>query len=305
MILGLICRLGLGARRALLGLAFTAACGAALAQPVTAEELGQAAYRLEGVREPLRLKGGQWDGPPVAAGGASRAGARLLTELMARADLDGDGQEEAVVLLHHWTGGTGQFLHLAVVTRRQGRAVMVASRRVGDRVQVRDLRIEGREAVLDVVRAGPSDPACCPGELASMGWTLQRSRLVASADRGAAGRLTPAVLEGSRWALVRWSPEEVAAVTPPIEIAFEGGRASGSAGCNRFNAALAAQDVPGGLQVSAPATTRMACEGDVMQAEARLLSALAGTTSFGYHQGRLVLNWNQGSSYGALFFARR
>ena len=280
-------------------------CGSALAQPITAEELGQVAYRLEGVRAPLRLKAGQWEGRPVATGGASRAGARLLTELTARADLNGDGQEEAVVLLHHWTGGTGQFLHLAVVTRRQGRPVMVASRRVGDRVQVRVLRIEGQEAVLDVVRAGPSDPSCCPGEIASMGWTFQRSRLVASADRGAAGRLTPAVLDGSRWALVRWSPEEAVAPAPSIEIAFEGGRASGNAGCNRFNAGLTAQDVPGGLKVSAPATTRMACEADVMQAEARFLSALAGTTSFGYYQGQLVLNWNQGAQYGALFFARR
>lgn len=283
------------ARAALAGLAAAllsfSAAHATRAASVTAEELRSLRYRLEGEREPLRMRDGHWQGRPAAPGSATVPRARVHTELIARGDLDRDGHEDAAVLLEHDPGGSGTFLHLSVVTRREGRAVVVASRRVGDRVQVRALRIEGQQIVLDVVRAGSGDPSCCPGELASLTWTLKRRQLEPGPERAAPSRLTPAALEGVNWTLTHWAPGEPAKLARPIEWRVEAGRASGFSGCNRFQAGVAAEpaDSAGALKFSAPATTRMACDPDAMQAEARFLAALGGVTAFGYRFGRLVL----------------
>jgi heat shock protein HslJ len=277
---------------------------ASAASPITAEEIARTTFRIDGESERLRMRNGRWEGPPAAPGSATVPRAQVHTELIARGDLDGDGAEEAVVLLEHDPGGSGSFLHVAVVTRREGRPVMLASRLVGDRVQVRSLAVRGREIVLEAVRAGPSDAACCPGELATLGWTVQRRRLVPTATTALAGRLTPAVLEGTRWTLTHWAPTEPAKPPRAIEIEVEGGRISGHAGCNRFFASLAAEgDTPGAIRVSPPGATRMACEGEAMQAETRFLGALGTATTFGYRMGRLVLG--SGPGPGGLVLERR
>jgi heat shock protein HslJ len=58
------------------------------------------------------------------------------------------------------------------------------------------------------------------------------------------------------------------------------GRASGSAGCNRYTAAYSASDTE--LHFSAAASTRMFCAEPpgVMEQEAAFLAALAGAASF-------------------------
>ena len=289
----------------LLGLA--GAAPAAAAPPITDEEIGRATYRIEGQSERLRMRGGRWEGPAAAPGSASVPRAQVHTDLVARGDLDGDGAEEAVVLLEHDPGGSGTFLHLAVLTRREGRTVMLASHLVGDRVQVRGLALRGREIVLEVVRAGAQDASCCPGELATLSWTVQRRRLVPTAGASptrANGRLTPATLAGTRWALSHWTAAEAATPPRPIEIQFEGERLTGNAGCNRFFATVSAEgDLPGSLRVSPPGLTRMACEPEAMQAEARFLAALGATNGFGYRLGRLVLG--SGTAAGGLVFERR
>lgn len=261
------------------------------AAALTAAELASLRYRLEGEREPLRMRDGHWQGRPGAPGSATVPRARVHTELIARGDLDQDGHEDAAVLLEHDPGGSGSFLHLAVVSRREGRAVMVASHRVGDRIQVRGLRVEGGQVVLEVLRASAGDPACCPGELATLTWSLQQRRLVPGPERGSPSRLTPAALEGVDWTLTEWAPGQPARLERPIQWRVEAGQASGFAGCNRFRARVVAEppDKAGALEFSAPATTRMACEPDAMQAEARFLTALGSVTAFGYRFGRLVL----------------
>ena len=87
-------------------------------------------------------------------------------------DLDGDGDEEAVVLLSSSSGGSGTRSSIAIVDRRRGRAENVATRLLGDRVQVRSMKIVSATLSIDLVRAGATDPACCPGELATYTWAL-------------------------------------------------------------------------------------------------------------------------------------
>jgi hypothetical protein len=127
----------------------------------TLEELRNAAY--EGVEEAggsLTLTDGKWEGEPFVEGGASRPSVILVRDLRLVGDLDGDGREEAVVLLAAETGGSGEMVYLAVV-RRTGTALEnIATAPVGDRVQLRDWRIDGRAIVLEVVQAGEKDAAC-------------------------------------------------------------------------------------------------------------------------------------------------
>jgi hypothetical protein len=54
-------------------------------------------------------------------------------------DLDGDGFEEAVVVLTYSSGGTGLVSFLAVVRRQDGALRNVATTALGDRVPVRSV----------------------------------------------------------------------------------------------------------------------------------------------------------------------
>ncbi len=114
------------------------------------EELKNATYR--GVTEAgasFTLDGGKWEGQPFAAGGASRPSVTFVRDFRLAGDLDGDGAEEAVVLLAANAGGSGERSYVAVVGRREGKLTNLATAPVGDRVQVRAAAIDGRRVVLD------------------------------------------------------------------------------------------------------------------------------------------------------------
>ena len=89
-------------------------------------------------------------------------------------DLDGDGTDDAVVLLNYAPGGTGQLLYLAVMARKKGKIENIATTLIGDRVQIRDVRIEQKRIFVDVVQAEPKDAMCCPGEVTPVGGLLTR-----------------------------------------------------------------------------------------------------------------------------------
>lgn len=97
----------------------------------------------------------------------------------------------------------------------------------------------------------------------------------------------PASLDGSSWTLVEGMdvtiPDDVA-----MTIAFEAGRASGSGGCNRFTGSY---DQDGELiSLDRVASTRMACDEEVMSAERAYLSALESVSSWSATGGVLVLS---------------
>ncbi|MCK5483483.1 MAG: hypothetical protein KAJ13_07250 [Gemmatimonadetes bacterium] len=77
-------------------------------------------------------------------------------------DLDGDGVPDAAVVLATETGGSGTFVDLAVVLKRDGRPENVATAFLGDRVPVESIRIVDREIQLDLTMHGPADALCCP-----------------------------------------------------------------------------------------------------------------------------------------------
>lgn len=77
-------------------------------------------------------------------------------------DLDGDGAEDAAVILATNSGGSGTFYELAVVSNQNGEPVHLTSTPLGDRIRLNSLAIENGQIVVDYIGPGPNDPACCP-----------------------------------------------------------------------------------------------------------------------------------------------
>ena len=91
-------------------------------------------------------------------------------------DLNGDGVDEAAVVLATNTGGSGVFFDLAVVGNTGGEALNIASRFIGDRIDVHSVTIVDGEIIVRITTHAPDDPMCCPTQNVT-----QRYRLMANA----------------------------------------------------------------------------------------------------------------------------
>jgi hypothetical protein len=141
------------------------------------EALGNLTYR--GILdEPVTLSAGWFEGEPFVAGGASRPTVSLLADPVAYGDLNGDGREDAAVLLASDSGGSGSFIYLATVQSRDGVPDNMATLLLGDRVQVRSLAVEGERLVVRLLSHAPGDPACCPSLEMVREFTLEGETLV-------------------------------------------------------------------------------------------------------------------------------
>lgn len=272
----------------------------------TLQELGDAHYRgIEMAGGPVTLVGGRWEGEPYARDAASRPAVELLGDFRLLGDLDADGAEEAVVLLAARAGGSGEYLYLAVVERGKAGLENVATTLVGDRVQVRDARAEGSRIRIDVVRAGSDDAACCPGELASLGWELAPDGLRELPDSLVTGRLELATLAGKEWVLRSWDRGEAAPPEPEVTLAFRTGSFVGSAGCNRYWAAARPGATAGSVSVARADTSRMTCPEPAMAVETRFLRQLGDVAKFGFLAGRLVLSYQTDGVPGVMSLESR
>ena len=188
-------------------LVLTAACernnGSEYPVALTLAELENATYQgFEGVIDSVTLTNGVWTGVPFEEGSSLTPRITLVGGLHRTGDLDGDGDDEAVVLLHQEMGGSGTFAYLAVLDRHDGTLRNLATELLGDRVQLRRVSIEDRQLFADVVQAGPSDAACCPGKLVSHRWTLlPDGGLTAIAAPEVTGRLALAEFGELVWVL--------------------------------------------------------------------------------------------------------
>src|SRR5262245_48649497 len=202
-------------------------------QAPSLKELKNAQYSgIEGLKSPIKLVDGEWKGRPYKKGSASRPVINLVGDLRVIGDLTGDGTEDAVVLLNHAPGGTGQLLYLAVITRRKNKIENIATTLIGDRVQIRDVRIEAKRIVVDVVQAGPQDAMCCPGEVTTREWTLDPSgKLNPAMVTAKPGRLTLETIGNAEWVLRSWDLKQPAPADPAVTLFFKEGRFTGNSGC--------------------------------------------------------------------------
>jgi hypothetical protein len=275
--------------------------------PPTLAELKNATYQgLEGDAQSVKLTSGVWQGEPFVEGGASAPRVSFVRGFHLLGDLNGDTTEEAVVLLSESSGGSGEFLYVAVVGRRGGELENIATAAVGDRVQIRAGWIEGDRVFLSVVQAGPEDAACCPGELATRGWALlPDGKLEVLPPITRPGRLSLDAIGEIEWVLREWSWDEPAPMVLEITLVCQDGRLSGSAGCNNYFGSVKDMDTPGEVKVGPMGSTQMACAEDVMAAELRFLQLLGGVKQYSFIAGQLALSYQNNGDWGVMLFDGR
>ena len=275
---------------------------AGISPPPTPDELKHATYTGIGT-VPIRLSGGSYAGPPYVSGGASRQRVELLDSAPCAGDLNGDGTAESVVFLSEENGGTATMLHMAVMGRTNGAVATIAAVPVGERVSVRSVKLENSQITLEILQAGPKDPACCPSELVTRTWMLERVGLVESGTRKRTGVLKLATVEGVEWLLRPGSlPSPPGA--PVVSLRFDRERISGDAGCNRYAGSAAPAGLPGELTLKAVKATNRECPAAVMNQEQQFLQALRRTVRYGFYLGDLALTWQkEDGSLGLLRFA--
>lgn len=144
--------------------------------PLTVENLQNGEY-LGIYPEPVQLTDGLYEGEPFEQGGASWARV-IFVEPYAFGHLDGDGVEDAAVLLVENSGGSGSFVYLAAVLNQNGEPVNQATTLLGDRVQVEQLTIESGEIHIRMLAHGPDDPQCCPSQVMQSSYTLEGGELI-------------------------------------------------------------------------------------------------------------------------------
>ena len=127
--------------------------------------------------QPLTLASGRWEGEPFVPGGASRPTAGLSTDFYLSGDINGDGQDEAVVIVWGNSGGTGTYIYVAVVGWWDGIIENIGTAPIGDRVQIRSGHLDTQQIVLQVLQQGPDDAACCPSQKATRTWLMTATGL--------------------------------------------------------------------------------------------------------------------------------
>jgi hypothetical protein len=111
-------------------------------------------------------------------------GRRSLTvmDLNLRGDLNGDGADDAVMLLVYWGGGSGVFSYLAAVLNDKGQPRHVSSVELGDRVKIKSVRLKRGKITARLVVTGERDAACCPTERITLVFALVNGELVEKKD---------------------------------------------------------------------------------------------------------------------------
>ncbi|MFC2064781.1 Gmad2 immunoglobulin-like domain-containing protein [Chloroflexota bacterium] len=123
------------------------------------EKIRNAEYVLGDGSTSINLKDGSYD---LLEGNNSLRVS--LLEKVVFADLDGDGNEDAAVILVENYGGTGQFEYLVPVLNFDGEAYPIKGFYLGDRVAVDSMNYVGEQITLDMLVHGPNDGLCCPSK---------------------------------------------------------------------------------------------------------------------------------------------
>ncbi|MDH4108775.1 MAG: META domain-containing protein [Gammaproteobacteria bacterium] len=249
--------------------------------------------------EPVLLAEGRWEGEPFVAGGASRPSAGLAPGFVRHGDLDGDGDDEAVVLAWSSSGGSGTFNYVAAF---DSGPVNVATAPLGDRVQVVDARIEDGRLLVDVVQHDDDDSACCPTQTARRSWRLAEHRLVEE-DASVTGSLSIATLGGVDWRLAAMAMGG-AAVEHSVTLSFDGNRVTGQGPCNRYFTQVVPGKGPADFSVEKIGATSMYCGEDAQALEDAYFDALASSRHFAFVGGRLLLTYGADDEPKTMLFER-
>lgn len=140
---------------------------------LTIQAVKNASYVIEGVK--ATLKDGSYTAP-----GLNGENIEIVEDTgIVFGDLDGDGDEDAaLVLVMHTQDTTGFFYHLVAVANDNGKPKQVASYGIGDRNAVQTLSIINGKISISHLEHAPDDAACCPSLKSKYVFSLQGNKLV-------------------------------------------------------------------------------------------------------------------------------
>jgi hypothetical protein len=92
-------------------------------------------------------------------------------------DLNGDGAQDAAVVLTEQMGGSGSFTYLAAMLNKNGVPKQAAMTQLGDRTQIKSLAVRDGQVVVDLLTHGPNDPMCCPSQLVTRTYAVAEQAL--------------------------------------------------------------------------------------------------------------------------------
>ena len=110
----------------------------------------------------VTLANGKYDGPPAEPGAASHPTLMLWESAVAFGDMDGAPGNEAVALLSSNSGGSGEFVYIAVFGVRDGQLVNLGTAEVGDRVKLRTPLAREGQGNHGRRGSGPEGPGVLP-----------------------------------------------------------------------------------------------------------------------------------------------
>jgi hypothetical protein len=162
--------------------------GASLGEPAespsevaTAKDPADATYRIEATA--IRLRDGQAS-TPAAPGAAELAETRLFGP-PTWGDLDGDGDEDAAVVLLHRTGGSGTFYYVAAALSQDEGFSGTNAIFLGDRIAPQSIQVRKGALVANFADRRPGEAmATAPTEARTKYLTLQSGRLVEAPPLG-------------------------------------------------------------------------------------------------------------------------
>ncbi len=125
----------------------------------------------------LAVRNGTYGGITLRDGEHKETSSMLYIDRLAVGDLDGDGVEDAAVVLVSWSGGTGWFYSLTAVRNDHGRPVVTADVQLGDRIKVQRLTVHSGQITVSYLTQGPNDGMCCASQPVESTFTLRGGRL--------------------------------------------------------------------------------------------------------------------------------
>lgn len=236
--------------------------------------------------QPVTFANGAWEGEPAEPGAASRPTAMIWDSAIVLGDFDPAPGQEAAVLMSQNSGGSGEFVKLAVVGLRDGQAVSLGTADVGDRTKLRSVWAERNHIVMDVIEAGPQDAACCPTQLARKSYALEGGVLKQLSSH-AVGTLNIGTTTAAEWVLVQLDGQPVTGDSAPT-LRVEVTRVAGFGGCNRYDGPLK-ETAPGEIAVGPLAATKKACPPEQLDLETRFLAQLGAANRYTFLAGQLAL----------------
>jgi heat shock protein HslJ len=287
---------------------FSSAQGGGALEPATPGTVGLTIEQarnaaISGVYDTtVTLKDGIFEGPPFDQGGASRPRLTVMRDLVALGNLGGAPGSEAAMMLAENSGGSGEMIYLSVIGLRGDAPASVGTIAVGDRTKIVSFGISGADVVMQVVEAGPNDPACCPTQVARKVYTLEGGELKMKSSE-ATGTLSMALFAGAEWTAVEIDGVPVTDVERRPTATVSGDRIAGFGGCNRYTAQIR-EISPGEIAIGPAAATKMACPEPQMHLEDRFLASLGKTGRYSFLAGRLVLSGMDGDTMRSVLLDR-